>query len=114
MTSPKGSMYPIIRYLRFWVIAIIVLVFGKSMIIWYLDRLTPEFTICRLRVPGDHAGSLVSTVLRKPRTRFRCRFISSTQTPCFAFRVQGLGYAFLGLGDSDFGEAVLSEQDRIL
>ena len=30
-------MYPIIRYLEFWVIVIIVQVLGKYMIIMYLD-----------------------------------------------------------------------------
>ena len=35
--SPRGSKYPIIRYLGFGVIGIIVQVLGKYMIIRYLD-----------------------------------------------------------------------------
>ena len=34
---PRGSKYPIIRYLGFWVIVMIVQVLGKYMIIGYLD-----------------------------------------------------------------------------
>ena len=35
--EPRGSKYPIIRYLGFWVIVIIVQVRGKYMIVRYFD-----------------------------------------------------------------------------
>ena len=35
--KPKGSMYPMIRYLGFGIIVVLVLVLGKYMIIRYLD-----------------------------------------------------------------------------
>ena len=37
LSFPRGSKYPIISYLRFWVIVIIVQVLGKYMNIRYLD-----------------------------------------------------------------------------
>ena len=39
--EPKGSMYPMLGYLGFWVIAIIVQVLGKYMII---STWTPRVT----------------------------------------------------------------------
>ena len=37
LVLPRGSKYPIVRYLEFWVIVILVQVLGKYMIIRYLD-----------------------------------------------------------------------------
>ena len=58
MSIPRGSKYPIIGYLGFWVIGITVQVLGKYMIIRYLDPwglssnyMLPQYRVRPLSTP---------------------------------------------------------------